>query len=282
MSAALKLGNSTSVVVHFGEAMPKGVNGDRCVLVSDQHETLTVMDFLVSSGIHHAVNKNHINFDQELKVAEHMVASPDDFFKDPATIIIGGGLSEGIKGYERVIAQSQEKSRRLSEMKDYLATIPKSKVITDSLTVISDELITNAFYNAPVDGKKQRKFCDIDRNINIGLQEHERPRFIVKHNDSWVMVGVLDPFGSLNPHDLLSHILKGLKNGVNSVMNLESSGGAHIGSLMVLDLSVGLYVAVDQDKRTLVCATLPLGKSHRVIAQHPKSIHVLFREQKNR
>ena len=89
-----------------------------------------------------------------------------------------------------------------------------------------------------------------------------------------MMIIYQDPFGSLDPDKVIEGIQKSYKKGRSKAMN-RGPGGAGIGFHMVYELSSSLHIAVHQNEKTVICATLPLGKSLKETENLGKNLHVI-------
>ena len=133
---------------------------------------------------------------------------------------------------------------------------------------ISDELFTNALFNAP--------FGDLDSTLDrttlVVLNPEMAAEIIVGNTQDRILIGCIDVFGTLNCENLLERIYKGFSGGIGQALNMET-GGAGIGILRMVDLSSDIYVVVEKDKRTLVACSFMLKRSSRKTRETGKNFY---------
>jgi hypothetical protein len=240
-----------------------------------------IVPWMASTGVRHVVQTSHPEFEREVQSSIEMMNESTNIFDDPVKVILRGvtkndlilGKSIG-RYWETDFRSSSEKDSILAKVKAFVESSPKSATILDHVIISTDEMISNAIYNAPVDENNVHTFKDRDRSEKIDLPDENSAKIFMAHDGKWLVVGCVDPYGSLYPAQLLTHLARSYEAGADSVMNVDGPGGAHIGTRMMLDMCVGFYVAVEEGVRTLVALTFPFGKSHRQMGKMPKAVHV--------
>ncbi|MBX9768853.1 MAG: hypothetical protein K2X47_16390 [Bdellovibrionales bacterium] len=268
-------------VVSVGEMFPRDNDAKICLGVCEGEPQEVIVPWMASTGVRHVVQTSHPEFEREVQSSIEMMKESANIFDDPVKVILRGvGREEIIAGkentayWERDFRSSKEKDSILAEVKIFVEASPKAATILDAVITSTDEMISNAIYNAPVDANNEHPFKDTNRSEKVELPGVTTAKIFMAHDGQWLVVGCVDPYGSLYPGQLLSHLARSYEAGADSVMNVDGPGGAHIGTRMMLDMCVGFYVAVEEGVRTLVALTFPFGKSHRQMGKMPKAVHV--------
>jgi hypothetical protein len=92
------------------------------------------------------------------------------------------------------------------------------------------------------------------------------------HDESRLMVGCTDPYGSLGIARYLSKVKATYALGAAATMDF-GSGGAGIGSYIIFNTGASLYIGVKPGQSTVICCVLPLGMSNRKRAALSKHLH---------
>lgn len=268
-------------VVSVGQIFPRENDAKTCLGVCEGEPQEVIVPWMANTGVRHVVQTSHPEFEREVQSSLEMMNESANIFEDPVKVILRTvGRQEIQEGkpdaayWEREFTSSKEKDSILGEVRAFVQASPKSATILDAVVTSTDEMISNAIYNAPVDENNQHTFKDRDRSEKIELPSSGAAKIFMAHDGQWLVVGCVDPYGSLYPSQLLSHLARSYEAGADSVMNVDGPGGAHIGTRMMLDMCVGFYVAVEDGVRTLVAVTFPFGKSNRQMGKMPKAVHV--------
>ena len=149
--------------------------------------------------------------------------------------------------------------------------------MTDIL-LCSDEVITNSIYNAPfVD--QHNNFSGPTRDFSkVQIDPDKKARFFIGADPDRVIIGCRDQYGTLNPDKLIDRIKRCYESNPGEVMNF-GQGGAGIGSFLIFDSCVSMYIAVDAGQSTTICCAFPLGLSATKRSLVPKNLHVVVRRK---
>lgn len=251
---------------------------DNVILVCDELPPEEVMEIAVDKKIRHIVQKNSLNFEIELNSAADMITKNSEFLDYPmASILSPQRKNKEIENDLCILnmnfSKSSEKHGMLSEIKESIFTLSKSSTLMSDVLSLSDELITNAVFNAP--------FVDED-NINSGvsrskgevtMDEGLSGTLFMGCDGSRLVVGCKDPYGKLNLNNLFQRIVNCYKSGVGNAINLEGKGGAGIGSYMVYSLCSSYYAFVESGRATFISCCLPLKMGSSKRSRLPKNLH---------
>ena len=207
-----------------------------------------------------------------IQMANSVVQSPQTFLENPAEVILGPS-GQKIKQKTWELRSSNQKQAVLNKVQAFLSQIPKFGAIRNSVSMIADELLTNAIFNAPFEDPNYT----LDRNTLVVLDPGMSAQLTVAYTAERLFVGCFDSFGTFDCQNLLDRISQYSSDGMSSV-NM-GIGGAGVGLMRVIYLSSELYVVVEEGRRTLVGCSLPLEGSLKKVLTAPKSF--FFQSFKN-
>jgi hypothetical protein len=165
-----------------------------------------------------------------------------------------------------------DKREIIHRSRDFLAMTQRTLTVAQAAGVIIDEMIMNALYDAPSDVRGLARHAHIDRSVPVQLEPGEEAKLFLSYDDSRLLIGCEDPFGSVNEPKVIGR-LRDLYGGDQAVSPIMHGAGAGLGLKAIIDYSCGFYMVVQRKKRTLVCCSLPLNVSLRKFESLPKHIH---------
>lgn len=239
-----------------------------------------ILRFATENGFLHLCQKDGFNFDNEVKVSSNLISDPEAFFKFPISSILSpeNVTSENEKQAIRIdqpFDSSAQKRVLLEQIQTYMAGQKLSQTLIDDVSAVADEFITNAVFNAP--------FVDMRTNTNPGLNRlgsdvkldpGKAGRLLMAHDETQIVIGCEDPFGSLNLSHYLNKIRTTYLRGPAATMNF-GSGGAGLGSYIIFNAGSSLFFGVKKSRVTLLCCAIPLKMSFKKRVQLPKHLHVI-------
>ncbi len=239
-----------------------------------------LLRFATDHGFQHLVQKDGFNFDRELKAAENMILNPESFFHNPMSCIlkpenVGAESDKSVICFDEKFDSSGQKRGLLEAISKYLESKGLSQTLIEDVQAVADEFITNAVYNAP--------FIDPNTHVNPGLSRTEmeiklkggkQGRLTLAHDETQLVVGCEDPYGSLNLETYLAKIRTTYLRGPAATMNF-GSGGAGLGSYIIFNAGSSLFFGVRQARVTLLCCSIPLKMSYKKRVVLPKHLHVI-------
>jgi hypothetical protein len=155
-------------------------------------------------------------------------------------------------------------------LEQFLTQKPELKSVTDLALQISDELYTNALYNAPFQSTPEIR---VDRTANIINSADKSIEFFAAFDADQLFVGCIDNHGSLDRDRMTAHLLKAYST--HQAQPDLGTGGAGIGLKMVIDNSANFYVYCEKNQRTVICCGLLL-KGRRSNLAETKHLHIAF------
>lgn len=250
------------------------------IVVGEKMKPSEVLNFCINKKKLHVIQESSPYFENEVPTAATMLCESTKFFSHPVSSILKP---------ESACSRTENKLTLLSI--DFEAAIQKvdvldlveralvDKQVTTSIrsdaVVVSDELITNAIFNAP--------FVDLDNNqpgarrgdATVRMHEGKNGRLFIGVDNEKIVVGCSDPYGTLNVSKLLARIQSCYDTSVAANIRMTGGGGAGIGSFMMFNAAASFYLAVNQYKQTVVACVLPLRMSSRARLQISKNLHVI-------
>ncbi len=239
-----------------------------------------ILRFATDHGFQHLVQKDGFNFDKELRASENLILNPESFFINPIASIlkpdtVTAEIEKSLICIDEKFDSSGQKRPLLESISKYLETKGLSQTLIEDVQAVADEFITNAVFNAP--------FIDPNTHVNPGLSRTDMEirlkggksgRIILAHDDTQLVVGCEDPYGSLNLETYLAKIRSTYLRGPAATMNF-GSGGAGLGSYIIFNAGSSLFFGVKQARVTLLCCSIPLKMSYKKRALLSKHLHVI-------
>jgi hypothetical protein len=148
------------------------------------------------------------------------------------------------------------------------------RTLATAVATITDELVTNAIYNAPVGPDGTPRYASVSRREKIELEPHEYVRVEYGSDGGTFGIAVTDAFGALTGESLG----RALERCLGQPDPIEQkAGGAGIGLYTVLHTARELVLNVESGRRTEAIALVDLdGRARRNGAA--RSLHVFFTE----
>jgi hypothetical protein len=237
-----------------------------------------VLRLATDLGYTHVIQKNGLEYEKELQTTEILVENPAGFFDFPvASIFNPNDLSlEGNK--KAILADSHftgsaEKRDLLDGFMNSMVAQALPQTLIQDITLVADEMFTNAIFNAPfVDLKTQKNLNVRRQDAEVTFGSAQSGRMLLAADESRIMVACEDPYGSLNLNGYLSKIKATYNLGAAATMNF-GPGGAGIGSYIIFNTSASLFVGVKAGRATIIACLLPLRLSNRKRSLLPKHLH---------
>ena len=146
---------------------------------------------------------------------------------------------QGKKILNCLISESHDKDKVLEKINDYTLNLDISSRIKSLIDLSSDEIIMNAFFNAPMMGGKFM-YKNIDRKQNV-FSPKPVSVSLIDQTDELVLC-VKDSYGSLNVEQLISKINNNLKS--EEYMFPSEGSGAGIGLSFLVLKNISLIIRV--------------------------------------
>ncbi len=282
MTKAKKLATSQIEEVH--------VDRVKCDLRAQEHQIAICDNFAPAELLTYAAEKGFLNicqrqgfeFEKELLSSRLLIENSKSFFEFPlSSILCPQNVGKNSEATLVLSDQSFNSSSQKLEILKHFVQVMESQglnqsIIEDAISVC-DELFTNAIFNAP--------FIDPSNQFNPGVSRTEMEiiyesgkfsRIFIGKDETRLVIGCRDPFGSLDLSSYLKKIKTTYDKGPAAVINF-GPGGAGIGSYIIFDLGASFYFGVLPGRLTQLCCVMPLGIGYRKRSLLPKHLHWIQR-----
>jgi hypothetical protein len=175
-----------------------------------------------------------------------------------------------VEGRRVRLTQANKRAERLEKMTEYLDGKGASARTCEHLRDAAEELLTNAFYDAPVTAGAM---TPISRTQDVQLPDKNACDLAYGCSEDLAIVRVRDPFGSLSRRRLVE-VLSRCARSEMSVQVDESMGGAGLGMWRIF--STASYVAISVVKQRYT--DILVGIAKRAPGQRPFAFHLFFSE----
>jgi hypothetical protein len=263
------------VEVQWVGAVPPGRDLRKTIVVGEGTELSVVFDHLHNYRAEHFVQINRPGFVRDIVISALLINKPALFFSNPTAFFVNNFSGE--PDYEKQtrklsfsLKSTDEKSELMSIVEKFVQEDRRTKNYFSQIAVLIDELLSNAFFNAPIDSLGVHMYKNADRRTSVKL--NKACRIFCVHDNTRLVVGCEDAYGSLQCESLVA-LLHGHFSGGQSVPR-SVGPGAGLGCKMMIENSSGFYACVEPMQKTLVVCELPLNLSVRKIEEMAKNIHI--------
>jgi hypothetical protein len=230
-----------------------------------------LLGYVIDSEVRDFISLDVPNSESNLRVAHDLICN-DSFIDDPFARFFAdfapGEVMDESNSFLYSIKSSTDKNDMRQKMDLFIDKIPKVKRFRDDITLVADELFTNAVFNAPFPQVAQ------DRTGIINLKKLEQGELMVMHTPGNIHIGCSDPHGGLQIYQLLEKLKDIYDRGVGKTMNMNAEeGGGGIGHWMMYERTESMLIAVKEGVRTVIIFTVPLIRCKNEHGWY-KSIHI--------
>ena len=201
-----------------------------------------------------------------------------------ATLTSGGRprlldwVGDTVAGRRVRMAHASRRVSRLERMGEFFESHSVSGRTIQQLRDVAEELLTNAFYDAPVSAGVLTQ--PISRTQDVSLPDESACDMVYGCRDDLALVRVRDPFGSLSRTRLVEVLLRCSRTDMGVQVD-ETMGGAGLGLWRIF--SVATYVAISVVERRYTeflvgIGKRPTGPAAARSAARPFAFHLFFRE----
>jgi CRP-like cAMP-binding protein len=191
-------------------------------------------------------------------------------------------LNKNIFGIEKYLswgADVQAKHVKTSTEREALKTdmvahFKKSGIrasILDRVHLVAEEMLMNAIYDAPTDGKGQALYNHLPRRTEINLEKNQESKLRYAFDGTMIALSVEDPFGTLTK-ELIIQYLESCYQGKAGSLN-ANKGGAGRGLHQIIENSDLTIFNVKKGVKTEVISLFSLETARK---EHRPSFHYFF------
>lgn len=239
-----------------------------------------VINFALNSNLQHLCQREGFASISEIQSASCIYAKPDGFLRSPILAILCPESAEVRSEREYLIADCSFKSSNqkadicntfANAMRE--ATI-RGAVASDVISVV-DEMFTNAVYHGPLGRRRTKE--DGSPPDTVSFELDKMGRLFLAKDESRIVVGCVDPFGSLDVRHFLTKMHQVALSGSANSINLDSCYDGGLGGYMMFEFVSSLYVGVWKGSATILCGVIPYNLSSVRRVQLPKHLHLIER-----
>jgi hypothetical protein len=177
----------------------------------------------------------------------------------------------GAQSVELTLSSSRRRRDVEELVLDFATRVGVQSRLANQLCTVADELVTNALYDAPVDGDRFR-FASLSRVTEIELTPPEEVQLKLTCDGRRLGISVTDPFGSLTTGKVLDYLGRCFQKGDNQLE--RKAGGAGLGLYYIFESLSHFVVNVARRKRTEVIGLLDIRGSYKDFSARGKSFNL--------
>ena len=170
-------------------------------------------------------------------------------------------LSWGVEVQARKVKSSDQREELKSEMMDYFKRLGVRQTVLDRCYTVSEELLMNSIYDAPVDSTGKSLFNHYSRRTEVVLDSHLQSQFKYACDGIYLALAVTDPFGGLTKETIISY-LESCYQGQAGSLN-KNKGGAGRGLHQIIENSDLTIFNVKKNNRTEVISLFYVESSKK-------------------
>ncbi|MBC7458204.1 MAG: hypothetical protein H7235_08005 [Bdellovibrionaceae bacterium] len=255
---------------------PKTIEGG--IVVCDQIPCHQVLSLYAEKNIQHVVQFSNLDSASEVKLSAKMITHPAEFIQYPISMVLGAespskDTEAKLSEVSFHLSNADDKYTVLSQVETFLSKFSNSSTLLYDIRLTCDELITNSIYNAPYIDQDNKNLNPTRDKSKISIDQKKKPYFYAGSDGSRFVVGCTDYYGRLDTQKFVERIKNCYNSNPGDQINF-GEGGAGIGSFMIFDSCIRLYIAVDPGKSTSISCVFPLRMSAQARHDLPKNLHI--------
>ncbi|HUH04680.1 MAG TPA: hypothetical protein VML75_21940 [Kofleriaceae bacterium] len=179
----------------------------------------------------------------------------------------------GVESFGQRIRSSRDTRDAVDEATGFASGLDIHPRLVENLATVVHELLTNALYNAPVDGAGAPRFMHLPRTTEVTLEPAEEVILTVCCDGQHLGVSVSDSFGAMTRDQSLDYLVKCMKREATQEPR-PSKGGAGLGLYMTFDSLNHLVLNIRPTERTEVIGLIDIRGSYRDFVKRGKSFNI--------
>lgn len=240
---------------------------DQVVAICDQRLPGAVA-WLTSHGwLAHVISADMLQHPMSVELLANLLSTLQS--KSEPTLLDWMG---DVAGRRVLLTQASKRTERLERMTDFLESKGVTGRIVHQLRDVAEELVTNAFYDAPVAAGAVKQA--IPRTQDVTVPDDDACDLIYGVRDDVALVRVQDPFGALSRARLVE-VLSRCAHADMQVQVDETMGGAGLGLWRIFAAASFVAVSVVNHRHTEFLVGIA---RRRAPGPHPFAFHLFFTE----
>lgn len=179
----------------------------------------------------------------------------------------------GVESFDQRIRSSRETRDAVDEATAFAGGLDIHPRLVENLATVVHELLTNALYNAPVDGAGAARFMHLPRTTEVTLDPDEEVILTVCCDGQQLGVSVADSFGAMTKDQSLDYLAKCMRR-EGAQEHRANKGGAGLGLYMTFDSLNHLVLNIRPHERTEVIGLIDIRGSYRDFVKRGKSFNI--------
>jgi len=180
-------------------------------------------------------------------------------------------LAWGVDIQSKTVKASKERDLLKDGMVAHFKTSGIRASILDRVHLVAEEMLMNAIYDAPTDGKGQPMFNHLSRKTEINLEKNQECSMKYAFDGTMIALSVEDPFGALTKEIIIQY-LESCYHGKAGSLN-TNKGGAGRGLHQIIENSDLTIFNVKKGVKTEVISLFSLETGKK---EHKPSFHYFF------
>lgn len=160
-------------------------------------------------------------------------------------------LTWGVETQSRPVKASGDREALREEMSAYFRKLGVRSTIIERVNTVTEELLMNAIYDAPVDSQGRSLFNHLNRRTPVVLETQHQSTLRYASDGVFLAVSVVDPFGAL-PKEIILRYLESNYRGEENIREHQGKGGAGRGLHQIVENSDLTIFNVKKGKKTEV------------------------------
>ncbi|MFW7380401.1 MAG: hypothetical protein ACOH5I_16435 [Oligoflexus sp.] len=165
-------------------------------------------------------------------------------------------LSWGVDVHEHPIKSSRDRNELIDAITCYLQSTGVRKTVINKVSLISDELLMNAIYDAAVYENGKAKYNHMPRTDHVDLLPEEFGKFRFAFDGVLLAISAEDPFGALSRQTIIEYIKTCFDGNYGSINRREGKGGGGMGIYQIISTADLMVVNVKKGMKTEFIAIL--------------------------
>jgi len=178
-------------------------------------------------------------------------------------------LNWGVDVKEYIITSSQNRAQFLEVVESELT---KAGILTSHIrnaTMITDEILMNAIYDAPVNRKTGiSKYNHLSRRVPVELEPNEYGKLRFAFDGSTIALSVDDPFGALRRETITRYLKSCFDGHFGKINEHEGKGGGGMGLFQIISTADLMIFNIKPGERTEIIALIHVSGKTQVRKRH--------------
>jgi hypothetical protein len=166
---------------------------------------------------------------------------------------------------------TMSREQLVQEIEDFCKSCSLNSNTTRKAKAITEELIMNAIYDAPIAGGENR--YEDKRNLPFELEPKDRSILTIGCDSEVLLIGIKDPFGAFKREKFFEYANKIIYRYDNERLIDTKVGGAGLGIFKMLYDSNGLILNTSPTQATEVIAIIEMTLKNQAFTKMGRSLH---------